>query len=532
MAFDPSIISQIPDMAGNPVAAKEQAYKLSDMATGAESNKLALGQQKQQIEDTTKARNILKGVKLDSPQDVTRAAEKLTNAGLPDEAMKFMKAMQGLQESKGNLTLQQYQLMGAKNDIIGGAVASLVGQADQMIQSGASPALVNAVMQPKYQQAIQQLSQAKLPDGSPALGPEDLKQIQQNPQFNLQFLRTIADRSKQGAAALQAQMKFHADERADKIAGIRAEAEKRMEQDERRKIMLAEETLRENREKDARLRAGIPEPMSQELLDTVAGPLYMADANQMSKFSTNSPKDPRKGQLNEWVKDKLNASGMKWQDLERLRQNFKAEGKSIDKLVPQLNAIESFEGEVRGNGERVLELIDMVDDTHVPLAEGFLRSSKRKLGGVDASELGSVLNSFQTQVARIIAGNPNMAGVVTDSARKDLQSIAPQSMNADTAKRIVKRLFTEADLRTDMIKLQINKAQDHSMESTQYSIPQRNPDGSLKTPAPQAAAGPAAAPAAQSGVPPGGAPAPPSGTTQAGASAGPPGLPPGFVVDK
>lgn len=495
MAFDPSIISQIPDMAPNPVAAQQQGYKLADMQTQAGSNRLAFQQQKQQAADNEKAKNILKGTKLDSPQDATKAAEKLTEAGLPDQAMQFMKAVQGLQESKGNLTLQQYQLMSAKNDIIGSAVASLVGQYDQMIQSGATPALANAVMQPKYQQAIQQLSQAKLPDGSPALGPQDLQQIQQNPQFNPQFLRTIADRSKQGAAALQAQMKFHADERADKIAGIRADAEKRMEEDERRKIKLAEETLRENREKDKARDAGIPEPLGQGALDTAAR-IVMADPSRMKDYTSMSAKDPRKNQINNYIDKVMKESGMKYQDLTRLRQNWRSENKSIDKLQSQLHGIEAFEGLARANGERVLELIDMVDDTGVPLIEGFRRSAKRKVGGVDESELASVLSTFQNETARVLTSSPNMTGVVTDSARKDLQAVAPQSMTAAQAKRIINRLFTEMDVRRDQLVSEIEKAEKQSVsfkpQSAVEGLVPRNPDGSPTVPAGPAAGAPAA----------------------------------------
>jgi len=271
MAFDPSIISQIPDMAPNPVAAKEQGYKLADMSTQPGSNRLAFQQQKQQVADNEQARNILKGTKLDSPQDVTKAAEKLTDAGLHDQAMQFIKTMQGLQASKGELTLQQYKLMEAKNDIIGSAAASLVGQYDQMIQSGATPALAQAVMQPKYQQAIQQLSQAKLPDGTPALGPQDLQQIQQNGQFNPQFVRMIADRSKQGAAALRAQLEFHKVDTQDKAEKNRERATDiaaRREEDYARSISDKEiqAKIKDEMKKAAILGPEDLEPMAKQYL--------------------------------------------------------------------------------------------------------------------------------------------------------------------------------------------------------------------------------------------------------------------------
>jgi len=55
----------------------------------------------------------------------------------------------------------------------------------------------------------------KLPDGSPALGQEQLQQIQANPQFNPDFVRTVAQRSKEGAAALKAQLEFHKEQTAE-----------------------------------------------------------------------------------------------------------------------------------------------------------------------------------------------------------------------------------------------------------------------------------------------------------------------------
>ena len=462
MAFDPSVISQIPDFAGNPVAAKEQAYKLADMQTTEQSNRLKLGQEKQAVADDQKAKNILKTANLDSPEGVTKAAEKLTQAGLKDEAMKFMKTMQGLQESKGNLAEQQYRILGEKNDIIGSTAAGLANQYDQLIQSGNSPALANAIMQSRYQDAMKQLHGAKLSDGSPALGPQDLQQIDQNPQFNSQFVRTIAERSKQGAAALQAQLKFHQDQRSDETERMKHQDEVRKDRDEERKIALEEETIKHDRAKEEAAKRGIPEPMSDTALE-VAGPVVMADPTQMSRFAGRSAKDPRMGQINEWIAQKLKAGGQSWQDLERLRQNFRAESKSIDKMTSQRDSIESFEKEARVNGERVLQLLDMVDDTSIPAVEGFTRSAKRIAGGVDASELASVLNSFQTQTARIIGGNPNMAGVVTDSARKDLQSIAPQNMTVAQGRRIINRLFNEMDVRKDAIDQQIKGAQERSV---------------------------------------------------------------------
>jgi hypothetical protein len=478
VAFDPSVISQIPDGAGNPVAAVEQGYKLADMQNVQESNKLQLGQQKQQIEDHEKAKNILKSVgSIDSQEDATKAAEKLTKAGLPDEAMQFMKTIQGLQAGKGDLDLQQYQIQAKKADIIGSATGALFNEYDQKIRSGVSPTLATALMQPKYQQAIEQLKNSKLPNGSPALGPNDMKLIEQNPTFNPDFVHSMAEKSQQGAAALQAQIKHHDDERKDETEKLKGQAAVISAKAEDRKERGEEEKEKHDRAEEEAKKAGIPDKMPQATLDTAVG-IVMADPNRLKDYTTGSRFDPRKQQIQDAITDKLKESNMTWQDLERLRSNFRSENKSIDKMVQQRDAIQSFETEARSNGERVLQLLDMVDDTHIPMVEGFTRSVKRKAGNIDASELASTINSFQTQTARIIAGSPNLTGVISDSARKDLQSVAPQNMNSETGRRIINRLFTEMDVRAEGLNQQIKKAQDTSVSpgGPPASVP-RDPAG-------------------------------------------------------
>jgi hypothetical protein len=150
--------------------------------------------------------------------------------------------------------------------------------------------------------------------------------------------------------------------------------------------------------------------------------------------------------INNGIAAKLKESGMTNNDLLKLRVSAKANAASAQKLQAQANAVDAFEKVGRANGERVLELIERLDKTGVPLAEGLLRSVSNKFGSADAAELQSVLTSFQTEVGRILS-NPNMTGVISDSARHEIQDMAPGTMSATQARRVIKRLFTEMDLR-------------------------------------------------------------------------------------
>jgi len=144
-------------------------------------------------------------------------------------------------------------------------------------------------------------------------------------------------------------------------------------------------------------------------------------------------------------------------ELVQLRNSAKAQAKSVEVMTKQQNALATFEGLAKANGQRVLDLIDLVDQTGIPMIEGFTRSARAKAGGVDVAELKSVLTAFQAETSRILS-NPDMKGVVSDSARHEVQAMAPESMSSAQAKRVINRIFTEMDIRTNLLQDQIGKA--------------------------------------------------------------------------
>jgi hypothetical protein len=216
MAFDPSIISQIPDFAPNPVAAKEEGIKLADMQTRQTANKLTLGEQQKEIADRKETANTLKGTDFTNQKQVTEKAEKLTQEGHPDEAMALLKAQQGLQSGKGALELQKYQLLEEKSSLVANTVGGLVNQYQSLVDSGVSPTLAQATMQPKYLEAIKQLHATKLADGTPALDDNDIAKVEQNPNFDINVLRPLAESNKNSAAALKVQLDYHKQQTEDK----------------------------------------------------------------------------------------------------------------------------------------------------------------------------------------------------------------------------------------------------------------------------------------------------------------------------
>jgi hypothetical protein len=142
------------------------------------------------------------------------------------------------------------------------------------------------------------------------------------------------------------------------------------------------------------------------------------------------------------------AAGMTPQDVLRLGVNFKAQSMTMPKLALQRANIDAYEKLARFNGNRILELIGKLDDTSIPLLEAPKRLAERGLiGSDDAAEFLSVLQTYQTEVARIIQSSPNMGGVLTDTARKEIQDVIQKGVTASQAKRIINRLHLEMDVR-------------------------------------------------------------------------------------
>lgn len=151
-------------------------------------------------------------------------------------------------------------------------------------------------------------------------------------------------------------------------------------------------------------------------------------------------------------------TGMSDADFVRARANAKAETQNLSTLTKQQSQIAAAEQLAHANGDRLLDLFSLVDDTGVPIIEGFTRSAKAKAGNVDAAELRSVLTAFQTETARILSGNPTMSGVISDSLRQEIGRMAPESMSTAQAKRVINRLYTEMSIRQNAIQEQLNSA--------------------------------------------------------------------------
>lgn len=200
-------------------------------------------------------------------------------------------------------------------------------------------------------------------------------------------------------------------------------------------------------------------PLDEDTL-AMAATVVAADPNKITGFVAGYGKAgaAAKRQIQQRIAQDLKARGDKPEDLVSDRATSKAETLSINKLVPQRDAVASFESLAKFNGDRVLALVDKLDDSNIPLLAVGERLAKKAGGSADAAEFQSSLTSFQTEAAKIL-NNPAMTGsALTDSMRNDLKAVVSGNMNASQLKRVINRIYSEMDTRRDSLNAQITNA--------------------------------------------------------------------------
>lgn len=221
-------------------------------------------------------------------------------------------------------------------------------------------------------------------------------------------------------------------------------------QDHTLKLQNAEETKRSHMANEATRAASAG--LGTELLDPdtlkLAVAAVKADPNQMKQFVPSMGKAgmPQRNQINAAIAQDLKGGGHSPEQLVQGRALSKAEATSIGKLVGQKNAIAAFETVAKFNGDRVLQLLGTLDNSDIPIIAAGERMALRAGGSADAAEFSSVLNSFQTECARVL-NNPTMAGVLSDSARHELQDVVSGKMSGTQLMRVIPRIHAEMESR-------------------------------------------------------------------------------------
>lgn len=133
-----------------------------------------------------------------------------------------------------------------------------------------------------------------------------------------------------------------------------------------------------------------------------------------------------------------------------------AEKESLKKQVASQHAINQFEETASKNLDIALQLVDKVDNTGIPVAERWLRGGMVAISGdPDVTKFNFQMDILANEVAKIIT-NPNLAGILSDSARAEGQALLSRNITATQLKELLPLIKGDFQRRKDAISDEIN----------------------------------------------------------------------------
>jgi hypothetical protein len=128
---------------------------------------------------------------------------------------------------------------------------------------------------------------------------------------------------------------------------------------------------------------------------------------------------------------------------------------ALTKVTGQQAAMRSYEENGKNTGNALLQLVDKVDQTGMPVFERWLRGGRMATGDPDVAAFDAALTAYTNEVAKIL-NNPNLTGTLTVSAQQEVKAWAPQSISAAQIKRVVPLLNWEMDYRSRTVANQVD----------------------------------------------------------------------------
>jgi hypothetical protein len=233
MAFDPSVISTIADADPKPVDDMEKAVGIKEMIDRGQMTKLQLGQQRQDIDESNKVKEILKRSDYSTPEGLARTAAQVNRVS-PKASMDLLKTGQAYQSGQIQQQIDQYTLADARQGLIVSAIDPIVAQARSMKNSGASDLDVKAFITQQMPGAIQALRSNVLSDGKPAIPDDQLKMVTSVPGgYTLETIEGWESKSKQGQAAIRQRLEQLKADTASKAQNTRERGEEEKEKHDR-----------------------------------------------------------------------------------------------------------------------------------------------------------------------------------------------------------------------------------------------------------------------------------------------------------
>ena len=123
---------------------------------------------------------------------------------------------------------------------------------------------------------------------------------------------------------------------------------------------------------------------------------------------------------------------------------YHADTTSLAKLQPSLDAVTAFSEAAEKNAALMDKVLDKVPDTTGTTFGAWVeRGVATKFGSETMAEFATFRKSLQDEYARIVS-NPNLTGVLSDSARKEMETILDKDSPVKAIRSALKALTKEA----------------------------------------------------------------------------------------
>lgn len=460
-----------PYEAFDPIENASRLYTLADKADSfkeKQSERLAAQTER---EDTARDRAILDrylkgGGDLYSPEGIEKAQEALkdqvsvnTYQNLGNILDKRKKTVQDFKQKAAELDDTQLSLYQKKYEE---SLKTMVGPLDvydkvkeEKGEQEAQKAFATAKIA-----NLQMMAQEKNPDGQAKYTPQNLQKF--------------AMMSPESLASEMNTTKWHRDLIKDELESkLKTAQAKNYESQVEKRESDAELNEQKLKIMAAKVAKAGGKPLEEEDRATMAEQVRMFGPQVLSRLGLTP--DQRQSVIGK-VTELNKGEGISAREGAAAVSTIKADQKSLDKLVPQLDGIEAFEKTANNIGDKLIAISKKVDTTGIPVLERWIRAGKKSVkGDPDVTEFNARMQTWRTETARII-NNPNLVGVLSDSARHEMEDVIPNSSSAESIERGVNVLKSEAKTRRDYLSDQVKEVKGRILKGAKKDTPETQAD--------------------------------------------------------
>lgn len=417
MAFDASVIGSIGKDTPSYGGIMKDALTLKDLINTDQVNKLDLNRKLKDQSDQEKKKQILSGQDISSSEGLSKAAEALNKGGFTEDAKDLIKL--GQQVQSGDLAKQRMQLEMAdkQQDMIAGALDSVLANADRLRQSGSSDAMINATIQRDLMAQADQLKNQTLPNGQPVLNQQMLQAISTG-QMTYDRLKSLEMQSNRGQELIKT-----------RLQETRALTDQKRADTQERNIDSEIKTREENTKiKQASSESGLSDRakdiMSEMTVQGITLPqgmrskkvLYDTVNNIASKYPDKQPEEIanmiRTGQID--------------------MTGSKTEATAFARREAGILPVEKSIVKQGGFLDQAEEAVNRVDFSKLKMAGKFENWTKDQNSDPDLASYKARVAELRAEYALVLS----KGGQVTDAARHESEKVIPDIITKDQFKQI------------------------------------------------------------------------------------------------